>query len=122
MIDLDANFLVKILRTEDSQRLVRWASPSQEINISAIAWAEFLCGPLAPTDQAQARGLIDKIEPLIDADAELAAQLFNATGRRLRSMPDCMIAAIAIRRGAALATLNVHDFKRFHRFGLRLAQ
>ncbi len=122
MIDLDANFLVKIVREEDSQRLVRWASAPQEINVSAVAWAEFLCGPLKSVHLTEARRLIDKIEPLTDADAEVAAQLFNSTGRRLRSMPDCMIAATAIRRDAALATLNIRDFKAFKRFGLRLTE
>jgi predicted nucleic acid-binding protein len=122
MIDLDANFLVKIVREEDSPRLVRWSSTPQEINISAVAWAEFLCGPLKSGHLSEARRLIDKIEPLTDADAELAAQLFNATGRRRRSMPDCMVTATAIRRGAALATLNIRDFRPFERFGLRLTQ
>lgn len=123
MIDLDANFLVDLLRSGHSaRRLEQWAIPPQEINISAVAWAEFLCGPLPPNAAANARAVLDKIEPLIADDAQFAARIFNETGRRLRSLPDCMIAAIAIRRGAALATLNAADFKRFQHFGLKLAK
>jgi predicted nucleic acid-binding protein len=61
------------------------------------------------------------IEPLSSQDAETAAQLFNQTGRGSRSLADCMIAAIVIRSGAKLATLNQSDFQRFAQYGLTLA-
>ena len=51
-----------------------------------------------------------------------AATLFNATGRRSRSLQDCMIAAAAIRANAELATIDVKDFRRFEQFGLRIAE
>ena len=56
-----------------------------------------------------ARQIFPLPEPFLAADAGLAARLFNQTGRRLRSLADCMIAAVAIRCGARLATNNVAD-------------
>ena len=56
-----------------------------------------------------------------EQDARRAAEFFNATGRRRGSLGACMIAAWAREHGAALATTNIQDFKRFGDFGLRLA-
>jgi predicted nucleic acid-binding protein len=122
MIDLDANFLVDVfLRGTTSARIVnRWISRGETLNMNSIAWAEFLCGPVAADDARAARLILTAIEPLTDVDAEHAAELFNATGRRNRSLADCMIAASAIRRRARLATLDEADFVRFRPFGLKL--
>ena len=54
-------------------------------------------------------------------DAGTTAMLFNRAGRRRGSLLDCMIAAIALRAGAALATANQADFRRLRAAGLRLA-
>ncbi len=82
----------------------RWLSTGEPLRISTIAWAEFPCGPLSPDDAAAARALLPNPEPPLPADAERAADLFNATGRRRRSLADCMIAATCVRLGATLAT------------------
>jgi predicted nucleic acid-binding protein len=123
VIDLDANFLVDVFRrgSSSARLLDRWVHGGQPINISSIAWAEFLCGPVESPNAVEARGLLGNIEPLMDSDAVMAAELFSATGRRVRSLPDCMIAAVALRRGARLATLDTADFGRFKNFGLKLA-
>lgn len=64
--------------------------------------------PDHPTDdqrEAAAR-LVEQVTPFAAADAQLAASLFNSAGRRRGSLPDCMIAAVAIGAGAALMTTN----------------
>jgi predicted nucleic acid-binding protein len=123
VIDLDANFLVDVFRrgSSSARLLDRWVNRGESINISSVAWAEFLCGPVESRNAIDARGLLGRIEPLTDPDAVLAAELFNATGRRVRSLPDCMIAAVAIRRGARVATLDTADFGRFKDFGLKVS-
>jgi predicted nucleic acid-binding protein len=65
--------------------------------------------------------MFSNVEVLSAADAEMAAQLFNNTGRRSRSLADCMIATVAIRCGARLATINTTDFQPFVQHGLALA-
>jgi len=120
LIHLDANYVIAAFRRHDLASELRHTAAGDPINISAIAWAEFLCGPIAGNEELYARALVDKVESLGETDAQFAARLFNQTGRRLRSLPDCLIAAVAMRCGALLATINVADFRRFERFGLAL--
>jgi len=80
-----------------------------------------LCGPLDATAENIARQIFPNPEPLLPTDAALAAKLFNQTGRRSRSLADCMIAAVAIRCDAKLATINAADFQPFVKEGLVLA-
>jgi predicted nucleic acid-binding protein len=54
------------------------------------------------------------------AEAALAADLFNKTGRRRGSRFDCLIAAPAILIQSEFATLNQSDFKSFTSYGLKL--
>lgn len=60
-------------------------------------------------------------EPFLASDARKAAELFNATGRRSRSLADCQIAAVALRCEARMATANALDFTPFETHGLTLA-
>jgi predicted nucleic acid-binding protein len=92
----------------------------EDLGISAIAWSEFLCGPLSAQEQALAEILFPTPEPFLPTDALMSAVLFNATGRRSRSLADCQIAAVAIRCGARLATNNLADFLPFESRGLAL--
>jgi len=123
MIHLDTNFLVYALQrgTAEESKVNSWLSVNESLGTSAVAWAELFCGPLAARDELIARQMFSRVEVRSGADAELAAQLFNKTGRRSRSLADCMIAAVAIRRGARLATVNTADFAPFVPHGLALA-
>jgi predicted nucleic acid-binding protein len=123
MIHLDTNFLIAALKigSAESKKLDQWLTFKESLGISAVAWAEFRCGPLSPNDEAISKQMFPAIEPFSEQDGEQAARLFNQTGRRSRSLSDCMIAAVAIRCGAKLATINQADFQRFAQHGLLLA-
>ncbi|MEO6872550.1 MAG: PIN domain-containing protein [Chthoniobacterales bacterium] len=122
LVELDANYLIAAAQrqTPVSRELEDWLGRGIIVQTSSVAWSEYLCGPLDDDEKASTRHMLRGIEPFTMADAELASELFNTTGRRSRSHTDCMIAAHAIRRDAFLATLNLEDFRRFDQ--LRLAQ
>lgn len=123
MIHLDTNFLIQlsVAGSPAHVQFASWATAQESFNVSTIAWAEFLCGPMDATAEALARQVFPQPEPFLSADAALAASLFNRTGRRSRSLADCMIAAVAIRCGAKLATFNAGDFQPLTSHGLMLA-
>ena len=123
MIHLDTSFLVLALArgSAEDRKLRRWLSGRESIGMSAIGWAEFLCGPLTPAATELAGRLVGEPVAFTGADAVIAARLFNATGRRRGSLTDCMIAATAIEAGASLATANPRDFSRFAAAGLTIA-
>ncbi len=123
MLHLDTNFLILGLQpgTAEEASLRGWIAAGEPLGISAIAWAEFLCGPLDPNDKALALALFSRVEPLLEQDAEKGAGLFNLTGCRSRSLADCLIASVALRCGAKLATGNRADFQPFASHGLILA-
>lgn len=123
MIHLDTSFLILALArgSREDQTLRTWLRAGQELGISAIGWAEFLCGPVGSAALDLAGRIVGETVPFTAADAALAARLFGATGRRRGSLADCMIAATAIEAGASLATANPRDFERFASAGLDLA-
>ncbi len=122
MIHFDANFLIAALTdgSEAAIHLESWIKDGEVLAISTVAYAEFLCGPLSAADEASSQTLLPDPIPLTAPDAKKAAELFNATGRRSRSLRDCLIAATAIQHGAQLATYNRDDFVRFVPHGLHL--
>lgn len=121
-IHLDTSFLIRALvpASETNGVLRRWLADGRRLAMSAVAWTELLCGPLGAADRDLAAGVVTERVPFTERDAELAADLFNETGRRRGSLVDCMIAASASSRNAPLATLNADDFSRFEPHGLRL--
>ncbi len=123
MIHLDTNFLIAAIQAGSQQeaRLNSWLGANETLGISAVAWAEFFAGPLLAHDELTVRQMFQHVEALSGQDGELAAQLFNRTGRRSRSLADCMVAAVAIGCGAKLATVNTSDFQPFIQHGLALA-
>ena len=120
---LDTNFLIDAIRTDSlaQRRLREWVRRDRAIAVSAVVWAEYLCGPVAALDIQRAGLIIGEPLPFTATDGNTAARLFNRGGRRTRSLRDCMIAAAAINAGAALVTHNVSDFERFVAEGLVLA-
>jgi predicted nucleic acid-binding protein len=123
VIHLDTNFLIGALEpgTPQDGKLRQWLSSGETVAMSAVGWAEFLCGPVSEEHLKLAVKIVAERIPLLEEDAVLAAKLFNASGRRRRSLPDCLIGATAIRFEAPLATTNVSDFRPFEKLGLSLA-
>ena len=122
MIHLDTGFLIGALRrgSAEDRQLRAWLERSEPVGISAIGWAEFLCGPVDEDDVELATRVVDEPVALIARDAGMAANLFDLAGRRLGSLNDCLIAATALRMGASVATTNLTDFRRFAKAGLRI--
>lgn len=124
MICLDTNFLIRALvpSSVEGTRILHWLGQGEPIGIPAIAWYEFLCGPLGPEEIQLASAITTAgILPFGEREAEGAARLFNAVNRNRRMRVDAMIAATAIASSARVATLNHKDFEPFVVHGLRVA-
>lgn len=119
-IHLDTSFLIAAMRPgrPEKSQLEEWLDQGADIGISAVAWAEFWCGPATAEHRKAARDLLPEPIPLTGTDAEIGARLFNISGRRSRSLGDCLIAAVAMSSNAAIATRNVAHFRRFESEGL----
>ena len=122
MIHLDTSFLIRALArgSREDTRLREWIRANEPLGMSAIAWAEFLCGPADVTVLSYASAVVGRHPPFTEETAATAARLFNGSGRRRGTMMDCMIAATALVEDAAVATSNPDDFSRFVSFGLVL--
>lgn len=123
VIHLDTSFLIRALArgTREERSLRQWLRAGEIVEIDAIAWTEFICGPLSMDVAGIAEQLLGEPVPFDAEAAAIAARLFNESGRRRGALMDCMIAAGAICRGAALATSNEADFRRLVPLGLLLA-
>ena len=123
MIHLDTSFLIRALvgGSPEDARLRAWIRANEPLGMSAIAWAEFLCGPVDETVLSLASAVVARRSQFTEETATMAARLFNGSGRRRGTMIDCMIAATALVEEAAVATSNPDDFSRFEAFGLTLA-
>ena len=122
MIHLDTSFLILGLVEGSPQALElrRWLEREEPLGISAIGWAEFLCGAVSSGQAALARRFLGDPVAFEAEDAAEAATLFNRSGRRRGTLVDCMIAAVALRSEADLATAHAADFRRFEPAGLNL--
>jgi predicted nucleic acid-binding protein len=102
-------------------KIDQWLVSGQSLATSAVAWSEFLNGPVTPVEISGVEAVLEsRIIAFGRAEALLAANLFNQTGRRRGSRFDCLIAATAISCQAELATADVSDFKPFAPLGLQL--
>ena len=122
MIHLDTSFLIRALvRGSPQDRVLRgWLNEAEPLGISAVAWSEFLCGPVSPAAVELGGALLGDPVSFEAADALLAVRLFNGSGRRRGFLADCMVAAVAVRCDASLATANTDDFDRLKGLGPRL--
>src|SRR5688500_9840808 len=107
MIHLDTNYLIglAVRGSIPAQNVDQWLAGGETLGASALAWTEFLNGPVNANEIALAEDVIaGNIVAFEKSTATLAAQLFNQTGRRRGSRFDCLIAAAAVVANAEFAT------------------
>jgi predicted nucleic acid-binding protein len=124
MTHLDTNYLIGLLVKGSPQAsdVDGWLGAGEPLAASAIAWTEFLNGPVTSLEITRVEAVLGgRIIPFGQPEAVLAADLFNKTGRRRGSRFDCLIAATAILAQAEVATVNQTDFIVFQPEGLKLA-
>ena len=122
MICLDTNYLILGLVSEsrEAEQLIAWSRAGERFCAPAVVWYEFRCGPIDARQETTMRALLHDIIPFNSFQADEAARLFNATGRRRPLRVDAMIAAAATSRHIPLATNNYQDFLSFTPYGLSL--
>src|SRR6266513_3734803 len=98
VIHLDTSFMIlALVRGSPQDRQVRqWLQRDESLAMSAIAWAELLCGPLPLELLSIVTRVVSQRVPFHEDEAQLSAQLFNESGRRRGSFVDRMIAATAL--------------------------
>jgi predicted nucleic acid-binding protein len=98
VIHLDTGFLIRALVPGSAEGVAMedWLSGGEPLQVSAVAWTEFLCGPVLPAHVEVAESLFGRPVALDGPEAAQAAKLFVLGGRRRHSLADCMVAATAI--------------------------
>ncbi|MFB6261279.1 MAG: PIN domain-containing protein [Thiohalorhabdaceae bacterium] len=126
MIVLDTNVISELMRPAPNTEVVAWVDewPAEELGVTAITIAEVLYG-IARLDDGQRKETLwalaqtmfktefgERVLPFAAEEAEVYAELvIRRQGQGLPiSIADAQIAAIAVRRGAVLATRNSGDF------------
>ena len=123
VILLDTNYLIQALveGSAEAEKVFLWSQhEGGDLVTSSVAWYEFLCGPVEDRELELALHIVQDPVPFVAEDARGAARLFNLGGRRRGSLVDCMIAAVALRLAACLATANPGDFRRLEPAGLKV--
>ena len=122
MLHLDTNALIALpVWAREGHPLIARVLSGEEAAVSAVAWYEFLCGPVTQKEIELAIAFVESRVVPVDADhAATAAELFNAAGRRCILRTDALIAAVALHADADLVTLNRKDFDAINAPGLRL--
>ena len=124
MIHLDTNYLIGLVTIPSpfQSQLLAWLNAGEKFAVSAVVWSEFLNGPVTPREIRDASIMLEgRIIVFGVIEAEMAAKIYNQTGRKRGTRNDCFIAATAICSRVTLATLNRKDFSPFVSAGLRLA-
>ncbi len=123
VICLDTNYLILGLVSDstEAEQLIGWSRTGETFCAPSTVWYEFLCGPVNAAQVSTMKGVLQRILPFDDRQAQEAARIYNATGRKRRLRVDAMIAAAAITNRIPLATSNQDDFAEFVPLGLTLA-
>ena len=122
-LHLDTNALIALSDPEHALfvEVERCLMGGGSVATDAVAWHEFVRGPVLPEDVTRALLILEnRVLDLTRDIAERAAELFNASGRRRASTADCLIAAVCLDSDAELLTRNVGDFMPFVAHGLKI--
>ena len=113
MTVLDTNVLSEVITPEPSSRVLAWIlrEPSSSLYTTSISQAELLYGvELLPKGRRRSALHAAVVKMLAEDFVNRIAAARRAMGRPI-SEADARIAAIALSRGANLATRNTRDFE-----------
>lgn len=119
-IHFDTNALIALpLWVRAEHPVIQRVQQGTPVAVCALVWHEFVCATVSDEHKQIAGALLaGRFEPVTARAAEIAGQIFNATGRVRGTRTDELIAACTINVGAEFATLNRADFAPFVEFGL----
>ena len=123
MIHLDTNYVIALVTAHSPLNpvLQGWLQAGETLAVSAVAWSEFLTGPVTPQQVRDVSAILESRVVVFGVfEAAMAARLYNQTGRKRGTRSDCFIAATAICARAPLATNNRAHFLPFVAGGLQL--
>jgi len=89
----DTNYLIAYAGESSAEivnQVENWIRKDRKLCCSAMAWAEFLCGLVLPKDIAATKTLLSGVLPISLKLAAEGERLFRRTGRRSRSLADCI--------------------------------
>lgn len=125
MIFLDTNVISETLKPRPAAQVIEWLiAHDAEIALASIVLAELAYGieRIRPDERANRleKGLAgwrarfrDRVHAFNETDAMVYGQVMGQAARsgRMLALPDGLIAAMTLNRGARLATRNGKDFQ-----------
>lgn len=82
MIRLDTSFLISCMDPGSpvNRKMGAWIREGETFSMSPVAWAEFLCGPLAEPEIGSATKIVDRCENFTPERVSDAARPFDEFG------------------------------------------